>query len=59
VASAKKIDDPERAYRGYIAVDDVQFQPIDEAEDKCKGCSKFYNFPFGNYCYSRASNQLN
>ena len=36
-ATAKKLDDHDRAYRGYVAVDDVQFQPIDEAEEQCKG----------------------
>ena len=40
-ASSKKLDDPDRAYRGYIAVDDVQFQPIDEAEEQCKGHCTF------------------
>ncbi|CAG2108770.1 unnamed protein product [Medioppia subpectinata] len=40
-ALSKKLDDSDRAYRGYIAVDDVQFQPIDEAEEQCKGHCTF------------------
>ncbi|CAG2170061.1 unnamed protein product [Oppiella nova] len=40
-ALAKKLDDADRAYRGYVAVDDVQFQPIDEAEEQCKGHCTF------------------
>ena len=39
---AKSVDEPERAYRGYIAVDDVSLQPMAEAggtEGACHGMS--------------------
>lgn len=36
-ANAKRLDDPERPFRGYIAIDDVQFQPVGESEEQCKG----------------------
>lgn len=38
---AKKLDQPDRAYRGFISVDDVQFQPIGENEENCKGHCTF------------------
>lgn len=35
---AKSVDEPERAYRGYVAVDDLQFAPMgDGAEEACHG----------------------
>ncbi|XP_023218145.1 MAM and LDL-receptor class A domain-containing protein 1-like isoform X2 [Centruroides sculpturatus] len=46
-AIPKKITDPARAFRGYIALDDIQFQQLDkDAPDNCLGHCTFE----GGYC---------
>lgn len=34
---AKDASEQDRSYRGYIAVDDIQFQPKDETQEHCHG----------------------
>ncbi|KAI1289740.1 MAM and LDL-receptor class A domain-containing protein 1 [Halotydeus destructor] len=40
---AKNVDEPERAYRGYVAIDDLQFAPMGEGteQDACHGHCTF------------------
>ena len=43
-ANAKSLSNVDRAFRGYIAVDDVQFKQMEESEETCKGkkCSALF-----------------
>lgn len=41
---AKSVDEPERAYRGFVAVDDVSLQPMSEGGDACHGELLFFWF---------------
>ena len=38
---AKSSSEPERAYRGYVAVDDIQISPLEETEGVCHGHCTF------------------
>lgn len=40
-ANAKPLSNPDRAFRGYIAVDDVAFKQMEESEETCKGFCTF------------------
>jgi hypothetical protein len=39
---AKSVDEPERAYRGFVAVDDVSLQPMSEGGEACHGELLFF-----------------